>query len=261
MAYYNPSDIATQFAELGINKSKMSISRFAILGILGGAFIAFGGFLSMTVAGGMPGVMTSNPGLVKFVFGSLFPVGLIMVSVAGADLFTSDCAYLTMPCLEKKVSIAALCKVLLLSYFFNFIGTQLIAYFFTYKTGAFSSDIYQSYLQHYASAKVNQDWYKVFIKGIGANWLVCLGSWMSYAAKDVMGKAIGIWIPVMLFVTLSFEHSIANMYFIPTAIYYGSDITWYEFVISNLIPATIGNILGGCLLVGCAYWFVYKKTK
>ena len=261
MAYYSPSEIAIEFVNTGIRKTKTPFSRFALLALLGGAFIAFGGLLSMAVAGGMPGVMGSNPGLLKFIFSSLFPVGLIMVSVAGADLFTSDCAYMTMPCLERRISITALCKVLFLSYIFNFIGTQIVAYFFSYQTGIFSSDMYQSYLQHYASAKINQDWYKVLVKGIGANWLVCLGTWMGYAAKDISGKAIGTWIPVMLFVTLGFEHSIANMYFIPTAIYYGADISWVDFIVNNLIPATIGNIIGGGLLVGCAYWFVYLKDN
>lgn len=101
----------------------------------------------------------------------------------------------------------------------------------------------------------------VFIKGIGANWLVCLGMWMGYAAKDIMGKCIGIWIPVMLFVTLGYEHSIANMFFIPAAIYSGADITWGDFVVRNLIPATLGNFIGGALLVGCAYWYLYLSKK
>ena len=101
----------------------------------------------------------------------------------------------------------------------------------------------------------------VFIKGIGANWLVCLGMWMGYAAKDIIGKCIGIWIPVMLFVTLGYEHSIANMFFIPAAIYSGADILWSDFILQNLIPATLGNLIGGAVLVGCVYWYLYTREK
>ena len=120
---------------------------------------------------------------------------------------------------------------------------------------------WQVYLHHYFEAKVNQDFVKVFIKGIGANWLVCLGMFMGYAAKDIAGKCIGIWIPVMLFVTLGYEHSIANMFFIPAAIYSGADITWCNFILQNLIPATLGNLIGGSLLVGCVYWYLYLKDN
>ena len=163
--------------------------------------------------------------------------------------------------MQKQIDIKAVMKVLVLSYVFNLIGTQFIAYFMSYQTGLLSYDPWQSYLHHYSEAKVNQDFYKVLLKGIGANWLVCLGTWMGYAGKDIMSKSIGIWIPVMLFVTLGYEHSIANMYFIPAAIYSGADILWVDFIVRNLIPATIGNIIGGAGFVGCAYWYVYMKNS
>ena len=89
--------------------------------------------------------------------------------------------------------------------------------------------------------------------------LVCLGTWMGYAGKDIMSKALGIWVPVMLFVTLGYEHSIANMFFIPTAIYNGANITWIDFIINNLIPATIGNIVGGAIFIGLIYGYIYNK--
>ncbi|NDV78281.1 formate/nitrite transporter family protein [Dysgonomonas sp. 511] len=259
MTYSRPKDIAQTFSLTGINKTQTPLSRFAILAFLGGTFIAFGGLLSVMVAGGMPGIGAENPGLVKFAAGALFPVGLIMVSVAGADLFTSDCTGMILPYLDKQIKMKSVLKILILSYFFNFVGTQFIAYFMTYQTGIISYDPWLSYLHNYSEAKANQDFCKVLIKGIGANWLVCLGTWMGYAGKDIMSKSIGIWIPVMLFVTLGFEHSIANMFFIPAAIYTGADILWSNFIVNNLIPATIGNIIGGMGLVGCAYWYVYMK--
>lgn len=261
MSYNSPKEIALEFAASGISKTKTPFTKFAILAFLGGTFIAFGGLLSVIVAGGMPGIGAENPGIVKFMAGALFPIGLIMVSVAGADLFTSDCTGVVLPCLQKQINIKAVLKVLVLSYVFNFVGTQFVAYFMSYQTGLLAYDPWQSYLHHYSEAKVNQDFFKVLLKGIGANWLVCLGTWMGYAGKDIMSKSIGIWIPVMLFVTLGYEHSIANMYFIPAAIYSGADILWIDFIVKNLIPATIGNIIGGAGFVGCAYWYVYMKDN
>ena len=104
---------------------------------------------------------------------------------------------------------------------------------------------------------MDQAFWPVFVKGIGANWFVCLGMLMGFAGKDIAGKAIGIWIPVMLFVTLGYEHSIANMFFIPAAIYTGAEITWGAFILQNLIPATLGNIVGGMGLVGMVYGWLY----
>lgn len=247
------------FAASSIYKSCLSLPRFCGIAILGGAFIAFGGLLSVVVAGGMPGIGAANPGLVKFMAGALFPIGLIMVSVTGADLFTSDCAGFTFTYLEKKIAFTRFMKYLVLSYVFNFIGAQLVAYFFTAKVGLTTGEPWKEYLFHYADHKVYQDWLTVFIKGIGANWLVCLGMFMGYASKDVIGKCVGIWIPVMLFVTLGYEHSIANMFFVPAAIYSGSVITVSDFVFNNLIPATLGNLAGGMLFVGCVYWYLYLK--
>ena len=259
--YYDPRKITLLFEESANYKRNISLIKFSILSILGGIFIAFGGLLSIMVAGGMPGIGATNPGLIKFVAGALFPVGLIMVSITGADLFTSNCAGFCFPLLQRKINLGTFLKYLALSYLLNFIGTQIVAYFLSYEAGLLDKEPWQHYLHHYSEMKLNQDFLKIMIKGIGANWLVCLGMFMGYAAKDIMGKCIGIWIPVMLFVTFGYEHSIANMFFIPAAIYSGADITWGDFLIQNLIPATIGNFIGGAGFVGCVYWYLYLKDK
>jgi formate/nitrite transporter len=257
----NPEEITKQFAASGSYKSSMPAVKFIIIAVLGGAFIAMGGLLSLIVSGGMGGIGAGNPGLVKFVAGALFPVGLIMVSITGADLFTSDCTAFTLPLLERKLRFVSFLKLLLLSYLFNFAGTQVVAYVLSSDLGYFAADPWQSYLYRYTEAKVYQSWGVVFVKGIGANWLVCLGMFMGYAAKDIIGKCIGIWIPVMIFVTLGYEHSIANMFFVPAAIYSGSDITWIDFICKNLIPATLGNLAGGAVFVGCVYWYLHLYSK
>ena len=261
MSFYIPREIAEEFAASGIRKGKLPMAKFCTIAILGGAFIAFGGLLTIIVAGGMPEAGAGNPGLIKFISGALFPVGLIMVAITGADLFTSDCTAFTLPLLQKRLLVSSFVKLLLLSYLFNFIGTQFIAYCLSSGIGLFDKEPWQSYLHHYSAAKVNQSFGAVFMKGIGANWLVCLGMWLGYSAKDIVSKCIGIWIPVMIFVTLGYEHSIANMFFIPAAIYSGADILWGDFICRNLIPATIGNLIGGAVLVGCVYWYLYLKGR
>lgn len=259
--YYSPKETTLNFASSAIYKAQLPLAKFMLISILGGVFIAFGGLLTVMVAGGMPGIGAENPGLVKFMAGALFPVGLIMVSITGADLFTSNCAAFSYTLLQKKHTFSIFAKYLVLSYVFNFVGTQIVAFLLSSEIGLVSSDPWKNYLHHYSELKVNQDFIKVLIKGIGANWLVCLGMFMGYAAKDTIGKCIGIWIPVMLFVTLGYEHSIANMFFIPTAIYSGADITWSAFIVQNLMPATIGNLIGGAGIVGFIYWYVYLNEK
>ena len=184
-----------------------------------------------------------------------------MVVVAGGDLFTSDCAGMTLCVVQRKNKWTALVRIWSLSYVFNFFGALFVAYVMTYKAGLIVAEPWTTYLHHLAETKLSHDFLTTFIKGIGANWLVCLAVWLGYAGKDVAGKALGLWIPVMLFVTLGYEHSIANMFFIPAAIFTGAPITWLDFVTVNLIPATLGNIVGGALFVGMAYWYVYLRHR
>lgn len=259
MNYFTPAEASDAFRITAVNKSKRTLPEFAVMAILGGAFIALGGLLTVMVAGGMPGVAVANPGIVKFVAGALFPVGLIMVSITGADLFTSNCAGYTFPLLKKELPVLQIVKILTLSYLFNFVGTQFIAFILSGNVGLFDADPWRSYLHTYSEAKVNKDFMTVFVKGIGANWLVCLGMLMGYTAKDTIGRAIGIWVPVMMFVTMGYEHSIANMFFIPAAIYTGAGISWSDFFVTNLLPSTLGNIIGGMLLVGCVYYYLFLK--
>ena len=112
-----------------------------------------------------------------------------------------------------------------------------------------------------ASSKVSQPWHVIFLKGIGANWLVCLAIWLGMSSNEMFGRLVGLWLPVMVFVTLGFEHSIANMFYIPMGIMSGADVTVWEMVWNNLIPATLGNIVGGAILVGMVYSYAYGSKK
>lgn len=255
-----PREIADLFALSAQQKSSLSASRLFIYAVLGGAFISLGGLLALVVAGGMPGVLASNPGVVKFVFGAVFPLGLILVVIGGAELFTSDCAVISFAVFRKELSAKRLMSIWSIVYLGNFAGALIVAYLFAYKTEVLAIDPWLSASVNLGEMKTSAPFLKTFIKGIGANWLVCLAVWMAYATRDVVGKSLAIWFPVMAFVAFGFEHSIANMFFIPTSIFLGAEISLYEFLVVNLLPSTLGNIIGGAVFVALAYHFMFPKA-
>lgn len=259
MSYYSSKEILQKVHEAAHSRAKTSITKTLILAFLAGAYIALGGLLAVIVGGGIPGIAAQNPGISKFLMGAVFPIGLILCAIAGADLFTGNTAYFIPPVMNKKLRVADMLKNWTLVYIGNFIGALFVAYFITYSAGLFDKAPWHDSILHLAEHKTSASFYQVFLKGIGANWFVALAMWLCYSAKDITGKILGMWFPVMAFVAIGFEHSIANMFFIPTAIFYGSPVTWSEFIVNNLIPATLGNIVGGSILVGLLYWFVYDR--
>ncbi|MDV7188036.1 formate/nitrite transporter family protein [Lutibacter sp. TH_r2] len=256
-----PKEVISIVSQLALNKGKYKVNKTLVLAFLAGAYIAFGGLLAIVVGGGTPGIAATNPGITKFLFGAMFPVGLILVVVVGAELFTGNNAYFIPTILNKKQPIKEMFKNWGLVYFGNFIGAVFVAYVITHLTHIVSASPFIDSVHGIAIGKTSHTFLVTFLKGIGANWLVCLAVWQGMAAKNTMGKMVAIWLPVMTFVTLGFEHSIANMYFIPLAIFEGADITWTTFIVKNLIPATLGNIVGGVLFVGMPYGYLFGKSK
>ena len=196
--------------------------------------------------------------LQKLFSGAAFPIGLILVVVLGAELFTGNNALLMPPLmavsahgamspLTGRWSILATSWVLSASYMCLF-----------YVTGLMSPEPYHAAIVKIAEAKVSMPWLTVMVKGIGANWCVCLAIWLAMAAKSSGAKMFGCWLPVMAFVALGYEHSIANMFFIPCGMLEGASVTPWQMVCDNLIPATIGNIIGGALLVGCVHVYLHR---
>ncbi|TFH34328.1 MAG: formate/nitrite transporter family protein, partial [Dehalococcoidia bacterium] len=139
----------------------------------------------------------------------------------------------------------------------NFAGSLVVAYFLTFLTGLLLKDPWLSSIVGIAEGKVSQGFLVLLLKGIGCNWLVCLAVWLAVSAEDVAGKILGIWFPIMAFVAIGFEHSVANMFFIPAGMLYGASVTWGQFLVGNLLPVTIGNVIGGAFFVGVVYWYLY----
>lgn len=260
MNYNAPVKIADEFIKSAEYKSALPTGKLLVYSVLGGAFIALGGLLSLVVAGGLPGIAASNPGIYKFVSGALFPLGLVLVVIGGAELFTSDCAVMPFGLLHRRTGMSSLARVWTLAYAGNFVGALMVAYLFAHQTGILNADPWLSAAQKIGTYKTSGNFTEIFIKGIGANWLVCMAVWLAYGAKDVMGKVVAMWFPVMCFVVFGFEHSIANMFFIPTAMLSGADINMYQFVVVNLLPATLGNMVGGALFVALPYWYMFRPA-
>ncbi len=263
MSFQTPQQVFHTIAKSGHSKIQTNTLKVLLLSFLAGAYIAFGGFLAIKIGGGIPQIKAMNPGLASFIFGSVFPVGLVLVVLAGAELFTGNTAIL-IPALKKKsITYTDIAKNWGLSYIGNFIGSVFVAYCFVALTGALEQEPWHSATISIAESKVNQDFVTLFFKAVACNWLVCLAVWLAVSSNQVSGKILGIWFPIMTFVALGFEHSIANMFFIPLGIFQGADVTWSQFFIVNLLPVTLGNIIGGTLFVGAIYSYVYldKETK
>ena len=202
-------------------------------------------------------------GLEKFVFGAVFPVGLIIVVLAGSELFTGNVMFMTLGVLDGNATVGGLAKNWVISWIFNFVGALFVAYVLAFMGGIVPADPTNAIAAKaiaVSEGKVKLDFLTAMIRGIGCNWLVCLAVWLANASDDIIGKIVGIWFPIMAFVCIGFEHSVANMFFIPLGMFLGAEgVNWSTIIINNLIPVTIGNIIGGAVFVACIYWFTYLK--
>ena len=247
-SFKSPVDTAKAISATAGAKNSANIVNVILLSFLAGAYIAFGGLLAEIASAGM--LAAGAPvGLEKFVFGAVFPVGLIIVVLAGSELFTGNVMFMALGVLDGSASVGGLAKNWVLSWVFNFVG------------GLFPAEsAFATKATAVATAKVGLAWDQAFIRAIGCNWLVCLAVWLANASDDIIGKIVGIWFPIMAFVTIGFEHSVANMFFIPLGMFLGAKgVTWSTMIMNNLIPVTLGNIVGGAIFVACIYWYTYLK--
>jgi formate/nitrite transporter len=256
MSFKSPKDTVCAVENVGCAKANLPWDKLLVLGFLAGAFIAFGGLLAIIVGKGV-NTETLGVGIGKFLFGGVFPVGLMLVVIAGAELFTGNTACTIPAVLSGKATWGGLLRNWVLAYIGNFVGSVFVAFFLAYLTNLCAGDPYLSAVQGIAAGKVAQGFVPLFFKGLACNWLVCLSVWLAVSSDDIISKIWGIWFPIMAFVAMGFEHSIANMFFIPLGIFYGASVTWGQFFITNLVPVTLGNIVGGAFFVGFVYWWLY----
>lgn len=270
-------------AEGGIGRTRQSALATAALTFLAGAYIALGGFLAVRCGLALPWEVWGSMG--KFIFAAVFPLGLMLVVICGADLFTGNCMTLAAGGMQNEVSWGAALRSGVYAWVGNFAGALFVAVSMVWATGlifdkapavaGMSAMPWAEALVKLANTKTSLGFMEAFWRAVGCNWLVCLAVYAAYAAKEVAGKILALWFPTMAFVALGMEHCVANMFFIPAAILTGTDprytalvaagdaapltATWSGFFIDNLIPVTLGNIAGGAILVAVAYTLVHGK--
>ncbi|MFI3288122.1 MAG: formate/nitrite transporter family protein [Rikenellaceae bacterium] len=254
-----PSEIVEYVNKSAKSKADVPMRKLSLLAFVGGIYISMGALLSLMIGYGFPGVAESNPAIVKILMGATFPVGLIMIVLAGGELFTGTCAYFIPNLMNRRQKLSTVARYCTVVWVMNFVGALFFGYFIVYLANLSHYEPTLDGFMQIAGAKTSNPFYVTFLKGIGANWLVCLAMWLGMSSKSVSGKILGIWFPVMTFVAIGYEHSVANMFFLPVAMFEGFDLSVGELMTSNLLPATLGNIVGGALFVGGVYWYLYDS--
>lgn len=268
----SPAEVANNYVNIGKGKVNLPVSKMFVLAILAGMFIALAG-----VAAGTASASIATPSVAKLVSGLVFPGGLAMVLLAGSELFTGN-NLIIIPLMEKQVTVGGMLKNWVVVYLGNLLGSVLVSAICVYgnQVGLYGGALAVSDIST-AIAKCSMPFGEAFLKGIACNFLVCIAVWISFAAKDVAGKILGLFFPIMLFVVSGYEHSVANMYYISvgllangvdsfaalaaTAGLNPENLTWANMFLKNLLPVTLGNIVGGAGLVGLPYWFVYVRKS
>ncbi len=283
-----PAEMATRAEYLGVRKAEMPFLKMFMLAVLAGAFISLGAIFATTVSAGTMGITSADGtvvfsttlpfGVTRLLAGLVFSLGLILVVVGGAELFTGN-NLIVMAWASGKVSFAAMMRNWAIVYVGNFAGSfgTAILMFFT-KQYTFGKDAIGIAAMNTAVAKSSLGFVQAIALGILCNALVCLAVWLSFSARSTIDRIAAIILPITAFVAAGFEHSIANMYFIPYALivkmgdpeFMGrvsdkianlEQLTWGNFILFNLIPVTIGNIIGGAVLVAAIYWAIFLRKQ
>lgn len=268
-----PKEIVFANISAAKGKTQLPLVRMILLGIFAGMFIACGASASSVAMHAI-----SNVGLARLVAGCVFPIGLMMIVFVGGELFTGDCLMI-MGCMHKKFSLISMVKVLVVVWVSNLLGSVILAALVS-ASGQFhySSDLLGAFTIKVGLGKVGLDFGAAFVSGILCNIFVCIAVLMAAAAKDIVGKVFAIFFPILAFVVSGYEHCVANMYYIPAAIFAAADpayvqaaqsaygytashleaLSWSNFLVNNLIPVTLGNVVGGMVFVGLPLYLIHS---
>jgi len=260
--FLSPAETTQAISDNSRRVLTQPLARTWVLSLLAGIYIAFGAELATLVTS--DAAVHLGTGVSRLLGGSVFSLGLMLVVICGAELFTGN-SLLTKAALHGEIPWLKLAENWGVVIIGNLVGSLFLAWLMV-ASGLWQIGRVAEHAVDIAAAKCELSFGVALVRGILCNWLVCLAVFMATAARDITGKILACYAPIMAFVASGFEHSVANMYFIPTGLLLKAELglnvpglTWSNFFISNLIPVTIGNIIGGVVFVGFAYWFVYLK--
>ena len=267
MPAQKPAQMAEAAAKTGATKTDRSWDRVLVSAFLAGAYIAFGGLVAITVSSGLdPATWGTLPTLFT---GAAFTLGLVLVLIAGSDLATGNMLLVPLGAMDRRIGAGDVARNLTLVLLGNLAGAVFVAYFLAVQTGVIGdagaepgSTAFLTYerLAGIAEGKaLDHTAWETFLRAVGCNWLVCLAVWMSLAATTVSGKILAIFFPIMAFVAMGFDHVVANMFFLPAAIFAGvPDLGWGD-ALRNWLLAGAGNLVGAVVFVGTSYWYLFLK--
>ena len=276
VSYLTPAQLAHRLVEWGAEKKNITGARLFVLGFLAGVYIGFAAHLATVVGTGAVAWI----GLQKFFVGAVFSVGLMLVVIPGSELWTGN-TMMTAAWFEKRLTLIEILRNWGFVYLGNLLGSVFLAWLIVSQTGLMDGAFGGTALQ-IASNKVSEEFASTshssayFFRAVACNWLVCLAVLLAMAAKDIAGKILGIFFPIMAFVAAGFEHVVANMYFIPAGIFAKSlpvaraasgldaallaQLNWCTLWQHNLLVVTVGNLLGGGFFVAAIYWWLYLRN-
>lgn len=258
---YTPKEVAENYLSVCRIKAALPLGWMFLLACMAGAFVALAGAASTAAA-----ATVGDPSLAKLVSGCVFPAGLAMVIVAGSELFTGN-NLMILGVLSRVISVRQMLRNWCVVYLGNFVGAALVAALCVlgHVFAAFDGRLAASVIA-IAQTKASLPFGDAFVRGILCNFLVCIAVWMASAAKSVPGKILAVFFPIMTFVVAGFEHSVANMYYLTAGLLTAAQtgaaaegLTWGRALACNLLPVTLGNLVGGVLLVGVSAWYLYLK--
>ncbi|KAI4844301.1 Formate/nitrite transporter [Aureobasidium sp. EXF-8845] len=255
---YTPQQTTEIASRMGAAKAGMRIDKIFTSGFMAGAILAFA-CAAVSIVNTAPWYQENAPGVIRLFAAMIFPFGLVAIVLTGADLCTGSFMFTTISTLHRRTSILQMLQHWTITFFGNLAGSLFIMGILVGYADVLSDAAYKTQTIKFANKKVvTPDWHVIFLRGIGANWLVCLACFLACSAREQVSKIISIWFPTFAFVILGFDHVVANMFYIPIAIFLGApEISVGLYIWKSMIPALLGNIVGGGVFVGVVYWYLY----
>ena len=269
MSAREPQEMAQVAAKTGVKKIQRSWDRVLVSSFLGGAYIAFGGLVAITVSSGLD---TETWGTLPSLFtGMAFTLGLVLVLIAGSDLATGNMMLVPLSAMRGKLGLGDVATNLTLVLLGNLVGALFVAFFLAVQTGVIgdvgadagtTAALTHDRLASIAAGKATEHTaWETFLRAVGCNWLVCLAVWMSLAATTVSSKVLAIFFPIMAFVAMGFDHVVANMFFLPAAIFADVPGIGWDDAVKNWLLAGTGNLVGAVVFVATSYWYLFLKDQ